>query len=74
MGETVESVSARIARDLREQYTLGFAPEKGPSDRDHAYHKIDVKVSVPGRGRIRVQTRRGYSNSEAPTALGKRAS
>lgn len=73
-GETVRSVSARIARDLREQYTLGFAPERSPSDSGHIYHKIDVKVSVPGRGRIRVQTRRGYSNSEMPAALGRRAS
>jgi Ca-activated chloride channel homolog len=73
-GETVESVSAKIARDLREQYTLGFAPDKGPSGNGHAYHKIDLKVSAPGRGKIRVQTRRGYSESETPAALGKRAS
>ena len=73
-GETVGSVSAQIARDLREQYTLGFAPERRPSDNGHAYHKIDVKVSVPGRGRVRVQTRHGYSNSETFTAPGKRAS
>lgn len=73
-GETVRNVSARIARDLREQYTLGFAPDKGPSDSGHAYHKIDVKISAPGRGKIRVQTRRGYSNLEMPSALGKRAS
>ncbi len=74
VGESVESVSAKIARDLREQYTLGFAPDKGPSGNGHAYHKIDLKVSAPGRGKIRVQTRRGYSESETPAALGKRAS
>jgi Ca-activated chloride channel homolog len=73
-GETVGSVSARIARDLREQYTLGFAPEARPSGSGHAYHKIDVKVSAPGRGKIRVRARRGYSDSETPAALGKRPS
>jgi Ca-activated chloride channel family protein len=73
-GESVKSVSARIARDLREQYTLGFAPDKRPNDNGRAYHKVDLKVSAPGRGKIRVQTRRGYSNSEMPAALGKRAS
>jgi Ca-activated chloride channel family protein len=62
--ETVRSVSARIAQDLREQYTLGFAPDRKPNDSGRTYHKIDVKVSVPGRGKIRVQTRRGYSSSE----------
>ena len=72
--ETVRTVSARIARDLREQYTLGFAPQRRTSDSGPDYHKMDVKVSVPGRGRIRVQTRRGYFNSEMLAAFGKRAS
>jgi Ca-activated chloride channel family protein len=73
-GETVRSVSARIARDLREQYTLGFAPDRKSNDSGRAYHRIDVKVSVPGGGKIRVQTRRGYFSSEMPATIGKRGS
>jgi VWFA-related protein len=57
-GESVASVSAEIARDLREQYTLGYAPRsmKGAD----AFRKIEVKVSAPGHGRLRVRTRQGY--------------
>jgi Ca-activated chloride channel homolog len=70
-SESVTKVSARIAHDLREQYTLGFGPDK--TDSDHSFRKIEVKVTAPGRGKIRVQTRRGYFNSEKSTKPGKRA-
>lgn len=66
--ESVRDVSVRIAHDLREQYTLGFAPEH--TDSHHSFRKIEVKVTAPGRGKVRVQTRRGYFNSETPAKLG----
>jgi Ca-activated chloride channel homolog len=50
--------SLLIARDLREQYTLGFAPERkeiGPS-----FRKIDVQVFAPQAGKVNIRTRRGY--------------
>jgi VWFA-related protein len=59
---TVTSVSAQIARDLREQYTLGFAPEK--ANRARAFRKIEVRVDAPGHGKIRVRTRSGYFAAE----------
>lgn len=59
---TVTSISTQIARDLREQYTLGFAPEK--ANNSHAFRKIEVKVSAPGKGKLRARTRTGYSASE----------
>jgi VWFA-related protein len=59
---TVTSVSAQIARDLREQYTLGFAPEK--ANKAHAFRKIEVKVAAPGHGKIRVRNRSGYFTAE----------
>jgi Ca-activated chloride channel family protein len=71
-GKSVIEVSSRIARDLREQYTLGFAP--GTSDNRRLFRKIAVKVTAPGRGKLRVQTRRGYIDSQPPPAPGKRAS
>ena len=56
---TVASISTQIARDLREQYTLGFAPEK--ANNAHAFRKIEVKVSAPGQGKLHARTRAGYS-------------
>jgi Ca-activated chloride channel family protein len=60
-GESVESASAKIARDLREQYTLGYVPQ-GMKQAD-AFRKIQVKVSGPGHGKLHVRTRQGYSPS-----------
>jgi Ca-activated chloride channel homolog len=69
--QSVATTSARLARALREQYTLGFAPDK--PDTDHSFRKIQVKVTAPGRGRIRVQTRPGYSSPEEPVTMETRA-
>jgi VWFA-related protein len=66
---TVASISTQIARDLREQYTLGFAPEK--ANDAHAFRKIEVKVSAAGQGKMRARTRTGYAapeNKPSPTA------
>ncbi len=58
-GESVASVSAKIARDLREQYTLGYTPQN--MERAGTYRKIEVKVAAPGHDSMRVRTRTGYS-------------
>lgn len=63
---TVTSISTRIARDLREQYTLGFAPEK--MDGSHVVRKIEVRVVVPGRRGLHVQTRSSYMLGTGKTA------
>jgi Ca-activated chloride channel family protein len=56
--ENVTDVSTRIARDLRQQYTLGFVPTK--SEKSDSFRKLDVKVIAPDRGKIHVRTRPGY--------------
>jgi Ca-activated chloride channel family protein len=56
-GESVSEISATIARDLREQYTIGYAPEKR---QDGTFRKIRVEVKAPGRGKLEVRTRSGY--------------
>jgi len=61
-SNTVTSVSTQIARDLREQYTLGFVPEKAAQV--HSFRKLEVKVTAPGHSRIRVRTRPGYFVAE----------
>ena len=58
----VADISKRIARDLREQYTLGFVPEK--ADASDSFRQIRVKVDAPGRGKVRVRTRTGYFKSQ----------
>ena len=46
-GQSVSDISTRIAHDLREQYTLGFTPEKRNDD---SFRKIRVEVTAPGTG------------------------
>lgn len=73
--QTVMDTSSQIARDLREQYTLGFVPEKRTGG--DSFRRIQVKVSASGRGKIRVRTRSGYSTAEekqSPAQPGKSAS
>jgi Ca-activated chloride channel family protein len=57
-GQSVSDISAIIAHDIREQYTIGFAPEK---KNEGSFRKIHVEVAAPGRGKLQVQTRSGYS-------------
>jgi len=56
-GQSVSDVSASIARDLREQYTVGFTPEKRNGD---SFRKIRVEVKTRGLGKLQVRTRAGY--------------
>jgi VWFA-related protein len=68
-GESTASVSREIARDLREQYTLGYSPQNLKAA--DAFRKIEVKVTATGRrGKLRVRTRQGYSPAaeKQPTA------
>ena len=57
-GQKISDIAGTIARDLREQYTLGYAPAKEISG--SSFRKIAVKVVARGRGRLRVRTRAGY--------------
>jgi Ca-activated chloride channel family protein len=54
----IAEMSTEIARDLREQYTLGFTPGDRPGGR--SFRKIEVTVTAPGQGRLHVRTRTGY--------------
>ena len=69
----VTDVSRRVARDLREQYTLGFVPET--RDSTDSFRQLTVKVSAPGRGKLRVRTRPGYfKHTQSPGGSAKGAS
>jgi Ca-activated chloride channel homolog len=56
--EETAAVASQIARDLREQYTLGFSPVTSPNG--EVFRKITVTVSAARRGRLHVRTRSGY--------------
>lgn len=70
-GQSVSDISKTIARDLREQYTLAFTPEKKSAD---VYRKLRVEVTAPGQGKLFVRTRAGYYTApqkQAATGIAK---
>jgi Ca-activated chloride channel homolog len=57
--DRVADISKEIARDLREQYTLGYVPQNLSGG--GSFRKIEVKVTAPDYGKLHVRTRAGYS-------------
>ena len=57
----------RIAHDIRNQYTIAYAPANRMQD--GAYRVIRVKATAPGRGRLSVRTRAGYYAPSRPQPL-----
>jgi VWFA-related protein len=56
--EQVTSICGRIARDIRSQYTIAYAPATPAKPGE--YRSIRVVASAPHRGRLLVRTRTGY--------------
>jgi Ca-activated chloride channel family protein len=56
--QDVPPICERIARDIRNQYTLAYAPTN--RKQDGTYRVIQVKASAPGRNRFTVRARAGY--------------
>ncbi len=54
----VVPICERIARDIRNQYTITYVPTE--IKYDGKYRVIQVKARAPGRGRLMVRTRAGY--------------
>ena len=56
----VEEICRRVARDLRNQYTLGYSPEN--KKEDGGFRKIAVKLVNPPKNAAKVEpkTRDGY--------------
>ena len=66
LTEAVE-ICERIARDIRDQYTIGYSSVS--EKRDGTYHKIRLTARSKTSGRLTVRTRAGYSAAEPPSAL-----
>ena len=65
VGE-VDRIAAEVARDIRNQYTLGYRPPSNASS--EAYRVIAVKASAPGHGNLVVRTRKGYLRVQSPAS------
>lgn len=63
--ETVE-ICERIAKDIRDQYTIGYSSAR--EKRDGTYHKIKLTAHSTKVGKLSVRTRAGYSAVEASPA------
>ena len=57
LNETIQ-ICERIARDIRDQYTIGYVSTK---DKDGAYHKVRLAARSQGNEKLSVRTRAGYS-------------
>jgi Ca-activated chloride channel family protein len=64
LSEIVE-LCRRIAKDIRNLYTISYKPSEG--SRDGSYHTIKVEVKAPGQERLIVRSREGYFSPEPDT-------
>jgi Ca-activated chloride channel homolog len=55
----VVPICEQIARDIRNQYTIAYVPTN--RKQDGAYRVVQVQAGAPGRGRLFVRTRAGYT-------------
>jgi VWFA-related protein len=56
--QDVDRIAADVARDIRNQYVVGYHSTK-PSSIE-GYRVLHVEVRAPGHGRLIVRTRKGY--------------
>jgi len=60
----IPAICQAIAHDIRNQYTLAYNPSSPPEP--GRYHSISVTAAAPGRGRLSVRTRAGYTVPSNP--------
>lgn len=56
--EYVDEICAEVARDIRNQYTIGYHSTKPASQ--GGYRVVKVQAAAPGHGKLTVRTRSGY--------------
>lgn len=69
--DEVVGICERIAREIRNQYTIGYVPTTAA--RSGAYRTIRVAARATGRGKLFVRTRTGYITAGESSTGGKRA-
>jgi VWFA-related protein len=66
--DEVDSISSAVARDIRNQYTIGYRPTTPKSV--GGYRTIRVEARAPGHGKMTVRTRSGYYAGQEQAAGG----
>ena len=56
--EQVDQIAAEVARDIRNQYTLGYHSTKPTSE--PGFRNVHVNATAKGMGKLTVRTRTGY--------------
>jgi VWFA-related protein len=56
--EQIDQVAAEVARDIRNQYTLGYHSTKPTTE--PGFRRVEVQASGKGDGKLTVRTRTGY--------------
>jgi VWFA-related protein len=56
--EQIDEIAAEVARDIRNQYTLGYRSTKPTTE--PGFRRIQVNAEAKGMGKLTVRTRTGY--------------
>jgi Ca-activated chloride channel family protein len=64
--ENIDQIAAEVARDIRNQYTLGYRSTKPMTE--PGFRRIEVNAQAKGMGRLTVRTRTGYFPVVRPAA------
>jgi VWFA-related protein len=56
--EQVDQIAAEVARDIRNQYTLGYHSTKPTTE--PGFRRVQVNATAKGMGKLTVRTRTGY--------------
>ena len=56
--EQIDQIAAEVARDIRNQYTLGYHSTKPYTE--PGFRRVEVKAEGKGEGKLTVRTRTGY--------------
>jgi VWFA-related protein len=63
--QDVDAIAIQVARDIREQYTIGYRSSKAASV--GGFRVVRVEASAPRHGKLIVRTRRGYYANKTAT-------
>jgi VWFA-related protein len=56
--EQIDQIAAEVARDIRNQYTLGYHSTKPTTE--PGFRRVEVRAEGKGQGKLTVRTRTGY--------------
>jgi VWFA-related protein len=68
LGE-VDSITREVARDIRNQYTIGYKPATQKAE--GGYRTVRVEARAPGHGKLFVRTRTGYYAGQERASTGQ---